>query len=143
MADRIAILDRGQIVGEFRGEAITAVELVQYMQTVAREGTAAALSDLEPWKGRRMATLAEPTQPSERTLPAPARRARGGLVGWVQRHREFASALVFMLLMFADVCDHQPGCVLEAADLQRDLRFGADFDDPGRVAGVHHRRRRN
>jgi simple sugar transport system ATP-binding protein len=42
VADRIAILDRGQIVGEFRGEAITAVELVQYMQTVAREGTAAA-----------------------------------------------------------------------------------------------------
>jgi len=42
VADRIAILDRGQIVGEFRGEAITAVELVQYMQTVAREGTATA-----------------------------------------------------------------------------------------------------
>jgi simple sugar transport system ATP-binding protein len=42
VADRIAILDRGRIVGEFRGEAITAVELVQYMQTVAREGTAAA-----------------------------------------------------------------------------------------------------
>jgi simple sugar transport system ATP-binding protein len=41
VADRIAILDRGQIVGEFRGEAITAVELVQYMQTVAREGTVA------------------------------------------------------------------------------------------------------
>jgi simple sugar transport system ATP-binding protein len=42
VADRIAILDRGQIVGEFRQEAITAVELVQYMQTVAREGTATA-----------------------------------------------------------------------------------------------------
>jgi simple sugar transport system ATP-binding protein len=42
VADRIAILDRGQIVGEFRREAITAVELVQYMQTVAREGTSAA-----------------------------------------------------------------------------------------------------
>jgi simple sugar transport system ATP-binding protein len=41
VADRIAILDRGQIVGEFRREAITAVELVQYMQSVAREGTSA------------------------------------------------------------------------------------------------------
>jgi simple sugar transport system ATP-binding protein len=42
VADRMAILDRGQIVGEFHREAITAIELVQYMQTVAREGTAAA-----------------------------------------------------------------------------------------------------
>ena len=38
VADRIAILDRGQIVGEFRRESITAVELVQFMQTAAREG---------------------------------------------------------------------------------------------------------
>jgi simple sugar transport system ATP-binding protein len=38
VADRIAILDRGQIVGEFRRESITAVELVQFMQTVARQG---------------------------------------------------------------------------------------------------------
>jgi simple sugar transport system ATP-binding protein len=42
VADRMAILDRGHIVGEFRREAITAVELVQYMQTVAREGMATA-----------------------------------------------------------------------------------------------------
>jgi len=38
VADRIAILDRGQIVGEFRRESIDAVELVQFMQTVARQG---------------------------------------------------------------------------------------------------------
>src|SRR6266566_6561758 len=38
VADRIAILDRGQVVGEFRRESITAVELVQFMQTVARQG---------------------------------------------------------------------------------------------------------
>ncbi len=38
VADRIAILDRGQIVGEFRRESITAVELVKFMQTAAREG---------------------------------------------------------------------------------------------------------
>src|SRR5205807_8306106 len=42
VADRIAILDRGQIVGEFRGDAITVVELIQFMQTVARQGTPAA-----------------------------------------------------------------------------------------------------
>jgi ABC-type sugar transport system ATPase subunit len=39
VADRIAIFDRGQIVGEFRREAISAVELVEFMQTVARQGT--------------------------------------------------------------------------------------------------------
>jgi simple sugar transport system ATP-binding protein len=42
VADRIAILDRGRIVGEFRREAVTAVELTQYMQTVAREGAPVA-----------------------------------------------------------------------------------------------------
>ena len=42
VADRIAILDRGQIVGEFRQDAISAVELVQFMQAVARQGTSAA-----------------------------------------------------------------------------------------------------
>ena len=42
VADRIAILDRGQIVGEFRGDAISVVELIQFMQTVARQGTPAA-----------------------------------------------------------------------------------------------------
>jgi simple sugar transport system ATP-binding protein len=42
VADRIAILDRGQIVGEFRREAISAVELVEFMQTVARQGMPAS-----------------------------------------------------------------------------------------------------
>jgi simple sugar transport system ATP-binding protein len=42
VADRIAILDRGQIVGDFRGDAVSVVELVQYMQTVVREGAPAA-----------------------------------------------------------------------------------------------------
>jgi simple sugar transport system ATP-binding protein len=42
VADRLAILDRGQIVGEFRRDATTAVELIQYMQTVAREGAPTA-----------------------------------------------------------------------------------------------------
>jgi simple sugar transport system ATP-binding protein len=42
VADRIAILDRGQIVREFRREAIDAIELVQFMQTVAREGSPVA-----------------------------------------------------------------------------------------------------
>jgi simple sugar transport system permease protein len=60
-----------------------------------------------------MATLAEPTQPSERTLPTPARRVRGGPVGWVQRHREFASALVFMLLMFLAFAITSPGVFLK------------------------------
>ena len=60
-----------------------------------------------------MAILAEPTQPSERTLPTPARRAGGGLVGWVRRHREFASALVFMLLMFLAFAITSPGVFLK------------------------------
>jgi ABC-type sugar transport system ATPase subunit len=38
VADRIAILDRGQIVGEFRGDAVTTVQLMEYMQNVARTG---------------------------------------------------------------------------------------------------------
>ena len=42
VADRIAILDRGQIVGEFRGDAISVVELIQFMQTVARQGAPTA-----------------------------------------------------------------------------------------------------
>jgi len=42
VADRIAILDRGQIVGEFRREDIDAVQLVQFMQTVARHGAPTA-----------------------------------------------------------------------------------------------------
>ncbi|MBV9170291.1 MAG: sugar ABC transporter ATP-binding protein [Chloroflexi bacterium] len=44
VADRIAILDRGQIVGEFRQDSISAVELVEFMQAVARQGTSAAAS---------------------------------------------------------------------------------------------------
>jgi simple sugar transport system ATP-binding protein len=42
VADRIVILDRGQIVGEFRGDAVTTIELMEYMQSVAREGAPAA-----------------------------------------------------------------------------------------------------
>jgi simple sugar transport system ATP-binding protein len=38
VADRIAILDRGHIVGEFRGDAVTPVQLMEYMQNVARTG---------------------------------------------------------------------------------------------------------
>src|SRR5437763_13983372 len=60
-----------------------------------------------------MAILAEPTKPSERTLPTPARRAGGGLVGWVRRHREFASALVFMLVMFLAFGITSPGVFLK------------------------------
>jgi simple sugar transport system ATP-binding protein len=37
-ADRIVILDRGQIVGEFQRADITAVQLIEYMQTVAHGG---------------------------------------------------------------------------------------------------------
>ena len=42
VADRIVILDRGQIVGEFPRDAITAIGLMEYMQNVAREGAPAA-----------------------------------------------------------------------------------------------------
>jgi simple sugar transport system ATP-binding protein len=37
-ADRIVILDRGQIVGEFQRADISAVQLIEYMQTVAHDG---------------------------------------------------------------------------------------------------------
>jgi simple sugar transport system ATP-binding protein len=37
-ADRIVILDRGQVVGEFLQSDITAVQLIEYMQTVAHDG---------------------------------------------------------------------------------------------------------
>ena len=42
VADRVVILDRGQIVGEFRRDAVTTIELMEYMQSVAREGAPAA-----------------------------------------------------------------------------------------------------
>jgi simple sugar transport system ATP-binding protein len=38
VADRIVILDRGQIVREFQRANITAVQLIEYMQTVAHDG---------------------------------------------------------------------------------------------------------
>jgi len=38
VADRIVILDRGELVREFARADITAVELVEYMQNVAHEG---------------------------------------------------------------------------------------------------------
>jgi simple sugar transport system ATP-binding protein len=38
VADRIVILDRGTIVGEFRRADISAVQLIEYMQSVAHEG---------------------------------------------------------------------------------------------------------
>jgi len=59
-----------------------------------------------------MAILAEPTQPSEQTSPATVARAGGPLV-WVQRHREFASALGFMLLMFIVFAIASPGVFLK------------------------------
>ncbi len=60
-----------------------------------------------------MAILAEPTQPSEQTSPAPVARAGGGPLVWVQRHREFASALGFMLLMFIVFAIASPGVFLK------------------------------
>ncbi len=38
VADRIAILDRGQIVGEFQRDAISVAQLTEFMQSVARSG---------------------------------------------------------------------------------------------------------
>jgi simple sugar transport system ATP-binding protein len=38
VADRIVILDRGQIVGEFQRRDISAMQLIQCMQTVAHDG---------------------------------------------------------------------------------------------------------
>ena len=60
-----------------------------------------------------MAILAEPTQPSEQTSPAPVGRAGGGPLVWVQRHREFASALVFLLIMFGAFAIASPGVFLK------------------------------
>jgi simple sugar transport system ATP-binding protein len=37
-ADRMVILDRGQLVGEFQRTDITALQLIEYMQTVAHDG---------------------------------------------------------------------------------------------------------
>jgi len=60
-----------------------------------------------------MAILAEPTQPSEQTSPVPVRRSSGGPLLWVQRHREFASALVFLLIMFGGFAIASPGVFLK------------------------------
>ena len=60
-----------------------------------------------------MTTLAEPTQPSEQTSPAPVRVQSRGLMRWVQRHREFASALVFLVIMFVVFAIASPGVFLK------------------------------
>src|SRR5438309_11974294 len=60
-----------------------------------------------------MAILAEPTQPSEQTSLAPVTRRDGGPLVWVQRHRKFASALVFLLIMFGAVAIASPGVFLK------------------------------
>ena len=59
-----------------------------------------------------MATLAEPTQPSEQTRTAIGARSGNWVLVWVRRHREFASALVFMLLMFIVFAIASPGVFL-------------------------------
>ena len=41
VADRIVILDRGTVVGEFRRADISALQLIEYMQSVAHEGAPA------------------------------------------------------------------------------------------------------
>jgi simple sugar transport system ATP-binding protein len=41
VADRLVILDRGHVVGEFRRADITAVQLIEYMQNVAHGGVVA------------------------------------------------------------------------------------------------------
>jgi len=60
-----------------------------------------------------MAILAEPTQPSEQTSPAPVGRSSVGPMLWVRRHREFASALGFMLFMFVVFAIASPGVFLK------------------------------
>jgi simple sugar transport system permease protein len=61
-----------------------------------------------------MATLAEPTQPSQRNQPAPVSGARGGFaMTWVRRHREFASALAFLVVMFVAFAIAAPGVFLK------------------------------
>ncbi|MBV9170292.1 MAG: ABC transporter permease [Chloroflexi bacterium] len=60
-----------------------------------------------------MATVAEPTQPSQRTGATPVGLARGGLMQWVRRHREFASALVFLVVMFGAFALASPGVFLK------------------------------
>src|SRR5438105_544855 len=60
-----------------------------------------------------MATLAEPTQPSEQTRPTPAARSSNVLMNWVRRHREFASALVFLVIMFGAFAIASPGVFLK------------------------------
>jgi simple sugar transport system permease protein len=48
-----------------------------------------------------MPTLAEPTQPTERLQPVTPAGVRNNFVmTWVRRHREFASALAFLVVMF-------------------------------------------
>jgi ribose/xylose/arabinose/galactoside ABC-type transport system permease subunit len=60
-----------------------------------------------------MATLAEPTQPSEQTRPTPAVGSSNVLMNWVRRHREFASALVFLVIMFGAFAIASPGVFLK------------------------------
>lgn len=60
-----------------------------------------------------MATIAEPTQPSEQTSPAPVKLSSNMLMRWLQRHREFGSALVFLVVMFVVFAIASPGVFLK------------------------------
>jgi ribose/xylose/arabinose/galactoside ABC-type transport system permease subunit len=59
-----------------------------------------------------MATVAEPRQPSEKTRAVPRSLAGGRVMVHVRRHREFASALGFLLLMFLAFAIASPGVFL-------------------------------
>jgi simple sugar transport system permease protein len=61
-----------------------------------------------------MTTVAEPTQPTERGQPVRVAGSRGGFMAtWVRRHREFASALAFLLVMFVAFAIAAPGVFLK------------------------------
>ena len=60
-----------------------------------------------------MATVAEPTRsPTRPPRPAPSRFAESGLLRYVRRHREFASAVGFLLVMFLAFAIASPGVFL-------------------------------
>jgi ribose/xylose/arabinose/galactoside ABC-type transport system permease subunit len=60
-----------------------------------------------------MAAVAEPTRPSGGPPLAPARPAEHGLLRRIRRHREFASALGFLLVMFVAFAIASPGVFLK------------------------------
>ncbi len=87
VVDRIVVLDRGMIAGEFKKSDVTLDELIERLYTVARTGQAGA----EP--GRKSMTA--------KAAAAPRTTSRSGLAGFLRAHTLQIGITIVMLLIWS------------------------------------------